>query len=612
MLRFTDTIETVAARIIGRRRELEMILAVLEAGRDILLEGPPGTSKTTLLREIASAAAVPLEIVEGAPDLLPAKLVGGHDPALVLGQGYRPEAFVDGPLLRAMRNGGILYVEEFNRIPEDVTNVLIRALSERRIVVPRMGEFAAAAPFRVIAAMNPYDDTGTERVSRAIGDRFCKVRMTYQTQSEEEAIVHLRLPEAAPELVRLGVAIGRRTREHPHIRMGASIRGAMDFAAVTGRLLEVRRCRLEEAPTDLLLEGVLLAFSSKIWMKPSTELAAEDVLREILLALLGEQTAHLPGSEEPGGPLDGGGMIGTSGASRSGHPKGRAQAQPLETGRAELMSFGGGFARSLDDPSSPLGAHRRFISMAGLGARPVLRGSALKDIEAALELMGGMKLNDRLFLSRRRGWRGPLRLQAGHHPGADLDLDGTLEQWAQGTFRFAALGRSRQPRAFSLILDVSGSMAGPSLVGAAVMAAVLAEHWRRLEHAVVAFSERAVILKNLGDRVPTPGLLRRLTRLHAFGTTNISSGLLEGLTALSRSRTRDRVGILITDGAHNHTSDPKRVASTFPMLHVVGYRPPWERAGSLCRELASQGRGACVLIDQLEQMPHAIATCLEH
>jgi len=49
--RLADTRDAVAGSVVGRRRELDLVLAAVSAGRDILLEGPPGTSKSTLLRE---------------------------------------------------------------------------------------------------------------------------------------------------------------------------------------------------------------------------------------------------------------------------------------------------------------------------------------------------------------------------------------------------------------------------------------------------------------------------------------------------------------------------------------------------------------------------------
>ena len=106
LARLEDTRARIAARVVGRERELELILAAVAAGRDMLIEGPPGTSKSTLLRAITTEWGVPLVFVEGNADLTPAKLIGHHNPARVLREDYSADNFVDGPLLEAMREGG--------------------------------------------------------------------------------------------------------------------------------------------------------------------------------------------------------------------------------------------------------------------------------------------------------------------------------------------------------------------------------------------------------------------------------------------------------------------------------------------------------------------------
>src|ERR1700745_3012817 len=148
-----DIRDRIRVRTVGRERELDLVLAAVAAGRDILLEGPPGTSKTTILKAITAEWGIPLVFVEGNADLTPAKLIGHHNPARVLREDYSPDTFSDGPLLEAMKSGGFLYIEELNRAPDDTLNTLLTAMAERRITLPRAGLAVAKGTVLCIASM---------------------------------------------------------------------------------------------------------------------------------------------------------------------------------------------------------------------------------------------------------------------------------------------------------------------------------------------------------------------------------------------------------------------------------------------------------------------------
>jgi MoxR-like ATPase len=298
----------VSERVVGREREVTLVLAAVAAGRDILLEGPPGTSKSTILRAITEEWGIPLVFVEGNADLTPARLVGHHNPARVLKEDYSQDNFVDGPLLEAMREGGFLYIEEFNRAPEDTLNTLLTAMAERRIAVPRAGTVTAKPTFRVVASMNPYDNTGTTRLSTSVHDRLNRLAITYQDAAAERGIVALRAPlpglgDAAYErLVADAVAVTRATRTHEDIRQGSSVRGAIDLTAVAGQLFElaerptqaVRRGDLgglspqentasadEDGYRDLVYDAMIVALSGRIHLDETVEATPEQVLRQI-------------------------------------------------------------------------------------------------------------------------------------------------------------------------------------------------------------------------------------------------------------------------------------------------------------------------------------------
>jgi MoxR-like ATPase len=278
--------ERIARRLVGRERELELTLAAVAAGRDIVLEGPPGTSKTTILGAITEEWGIPLLFVEGNADLTPAKLVGHHNPARVLREDYSADNFVPGPLVEAMQRGGFLYIEEFNRAPEDTLNTLLTAMADRSIAIPRVGRIRASPTFRVIASMNPYDNVGTTRLSTSVHDRLNRLAVDYQDADAEERIVILRTEAPGPlgaRLVHDAVAVTRATREHPDLRQGSSVRGAIDTVLIALRLADLRGLDDPQSPAyaELVYDAMIVALSGRIHLDEAVDTTPERVLREI-------------------------------------------------------------------------------------------------------------------------------------------------------------------------------------------------------------------------------------------------------------------------------------------------------------------------------------------
>lgn len=241
--------------IIGRAAESEALLACVAAGRHVLLEGPVGVGKTALARTTCDRLSRGMVRVDGDGRYTEGRLVGQFDPPAVLAHGYRPENFLAGPLVRAMRDGSVLFVNELNRMPEGVQNVLLPAMDEGRIQVPNLGEVVAHEGFLLIATQNPAEFVATGALSEALLDRFELVKLDYQDYDEELAIV-VQDARCAPsaDVVAQAVRIVRATREDPRIRRGASVRAAIAIADIATRLGgDVQRAAALALPTRIEL-----------------------------------------------------------------------------------------------------------------------------------------------------------------------------------------------------------------------------------------------------------------------------------------------------------------------------------------------------------------------
>jgi MoxR-like ATPase len=293
-------VDGLAKLVVGRRREIELVVAALAAERHILLEGPPGTGKSTLLRALAEVAGLEFTFVEGNAELTPARLAGHFDPAQVLSEGYVPEVFVDGPLIEAMRRGGLLYVEEINRVPEETLNLLITVMSEGELHVPRLGRVPVSPGFRLVAAMNPFDAIGTARISAAIYDRVCRLAMGYQEAAEEADIVEREAPGPPPEWAEKVVGLVRATRDHPDVRIGSSVRGAIDLVKLAESLAALRG----QPVTNWFagLDAAMVALSGRIRVHESAGRLPEEIVRELWVATFGARPAGEidPEAPEPG------------------------------------------------------------------------------------------------------------------------------------------------------------------------------------------------------------------------------------------------------------------------------------------------------------------------
>jgi MoxR-like ATPase len=251
-----------SAKLIGRDDELFRVRACLRADRNVLLEGPVGVGKTHLALAVTRELGTPVFRVDGDSRYTEQKLSGWFDPPTVIKKGFGKDAFIPGPLVEAMQTGGVLFINELNRLPEGVQNVLLPAIDERVISVPKLGEIRAKEGFLVVATQNPKEFVATSHLSEAILDRFELIVLDYQSEEDETQIVSDRIgkaPAAAPLLALAAVRLARSTREHPRVRRGASVRAALSVAEIAKVLIAGGKNFCEA-----FLEAAMMALPTRI------------------------------------------------------------------------------------------------------------------------------------------------------------------------------------------------------------------------------------------------------------------------------------------------------------------------------------------------------------
>lgn len=211
-----------------------------DAGLFALIIGPKGTGKTTLVRDFAEQSGAALQTVNFSLRTRESHLVG----AKTLEGGS--VGFDDGVLVRSMRGGGMLYLDEINAAEADVLVRLDEALDDRRQIVLKesSGETVRAADgWFVVGTINPLTHAGTKELPPQVLSRFpVRIRLEYPPPDVEAQIVERHAPGADPEQAARGIALAGTLREAAgveELEYSPSLRETISFAKlVSGGLPE--------------------------------------------------------------------------------------------------------------------------------------------------------------------------------------------------------------------------------------------------------------------------------------------------------------------------------------------------------------------------------------
>jgi MoxR-like ATPase len=306
----TKTQQAVEQVVVGLHDVTDQLLMALLAGGHVLLEGVPGTAKTTLCRAFSTVLGMQFERIQFTPDLLPSDVTGTQ----VLDRKTSEFVLRKGPVFCQL-----LLADELNRAPARTQSSLLEAMQEHQVTIEGK-TLPLPEPFMVLATQNPIEQEGVYRLPEAQLDRFLfRVQVGYPDREQEvdmldlhsRSVVQLSAVTSSDEILGIRrqldsvygtrelqtyiVDLVRMSRQHPDLVLGASPRAAINLLkAARAHALMWGRHYLTHDDIQAVCLSVL---SHRLIMKPEAEMDGRtviDVIRQLIQAVPVLHTAGKP------------------------------------------------------------------------------------------------------------------------------------------------------------------------------------------------------------------------------------------------------------------------------------------------------------------------------
>jgi len=247
------------------------ILTAVVLKKPVLLKGPTGAGKTKLAESISELFQQPIQSINCSVDLDAEALLGFK--TLVQRDGQSAIEFVEGPVVTAMKQGHILYIDEINMAKAETLPILHSALDYRRMLTnPFTGEVIQAHPdFSVLAAINE-GYIGTSPMNEALKNRFISYPIPYLSGEQLRGLWDREFPNADPKLktfmLNLAADLMKQVENGLMSEEAASIRSLLDATALAMHIDTLRAVRYAIAEKlDDESERSLLMDLANTWRK---------------------------------------------------------------------------------------------------------------------------------------------------------------------------------------------------------------------------------------------------------------------------------------------------------------------------------------------------------